>query len=101
MKLSLGLAALMVLASTTLAVPAYASTVDIGTLGVGKSFSDTIQSSGPTVGRDYTFHLDQTASGVTVLATGLAQNGGGFGVDSLTIQLFDVAHNLIASATGA
>jgi hypothetical protein len=101
LRLSLGLAALMVLASATLATPAFATSVNIGTLGVGKSFSDTIQSPGPTIGRDYDFHLDQTVSGVTVLATGLGQSGGGFGLDSVTISLFDAAHDLIATATGA
>jgi hypothetical protein len=102
MKFSLGLAGLMVLAMATLAMPAYATTTtDIGTLGVGKSFSDTIQSPGPAIGHDYTFHLDKTVSGVTVLATALGQNGGSFGLDSVTISLFDAAHDLIASATGA
>jgi hypothetical protein len=101
MKLSLGLAALMVLAAATWAVPAFAATVDVGTLGVGKSFSDTIQSPGPSIGQDYTFHLDQTASGVTVLATALGQDGGSFGIDTVTISLFNAAHDLIASATGS
>lgn len=100
MKLSLGLGVLMVLASATLATPAFAATVDVGTLDVGKSFSDTIQSSGPTIGNDYTFHLNQTATGVTVLATALGQDGGGFGIDNVTISLFNAAHDLIATATG-
>jgi hypothetical protein len=101
MKLSLGLAALMVLATATWAVPAFATTVDVGTLGVGKSFSDTIQSPGPSIGQDYTFHLDQSATGVTVLATALGQQGGSFGIDTVTIQLFTAAHDLIATATGS
>jgi hypothetical protein len=97
----LGLAALFALATAISATPANAATTNIGTLAVGSSFSDTIQSPGPTFSQDYDFHLDQTVSGVTVLATSLAQGGGGFGVDSMTISLFDSAHTLIATATGS
>jgi len=101
LKCCLGLAAIFALATAVSATPANATTTNIGTLAVGSSFSDTIHSPGPTFSQDYDFHLDQSVSGVTVLATSLAQSGGGFGVDSMTISLFDSAHTLIATETGS
>lgn len=98
MKSCLGLFAVLALAMGLLATPAAATS--IGTLAAGSSFSDTISSNGPTFNQDFSFHLDGTA-GLTILATALAQSGGTFGVDSMTITLLDAANHVIAFATGA
>jgi hypothetical protein len=94
----LGLAAGLVLALGISVAPAAAT--NIGTLAVGTPYSDSITSSGATFGNDYNFHLDGTASGVTVLGNGQGQSSGGFNIDSITVELFDSASNLLASATG-
>jgi len=99
MKSCLGLFAVLALATGLLATPAAATS--IGTLSAGSSFTDTIQSNGPTFSQDYSFHLDGTATGLTILATAIAQSKGAFGVDDMKISLFDAANNLIAFATGA
>jgi hypothetical protein len=95
----LGLAAVLALAIGLSARPAHAT--NIGTLAVGTSYADTIKSAGPTFARDYDFHLDGTATGVSLLATGLGQTSPSFGIDSMTIQLFNSANSLITSASGA
>jgi hypothetical protein len=78
-----------------------AKAVSIGTLPIGSHFSDVIQSAGPTYSRDYTFHLNNTTQGMTILATGFGQTHPGFGVNSVNINLFDAASTLLASTTGA
>src|SRR5256885_3289668 len=99
MKSCLSLVAGLALAMGVSVLPAHATS--IGTLGVGSSYSDTIKSEGPTFSQDYNFHLDGTATGVTILATSLSQSSKHFGVDAMDISLFDSASNLIASASGA
>jgi hypothetical protein len=99
MKNCLGLFAMLALAAGIAAEPAQATS--IGTLTAGSSFSDTIQSSGPTFSRDYSFHLNGTATGLTILATAIAQGKGAFGVDSMKITLMDAANHVIAFATGS
>jgi hypothetical protein len=94
----LGLAAGLALAAGISIAPAAAT--NIGTLAVGTPYSDTITSSGPTFANDYTFHLDGTSSGVTVLGNGQGQHSGSFNIDSITVELFDSASHLLASATG-
>ena len=98
MKSCLGLFAVLALAIGILAKPAAATS--IGTLAAGSSFSDTITSNGPSFSQDYSFHLDGTATGLTILATAIAQSGGAFGVDSMKITLMDAANHVIAFATG-
>src|SRR5690348_209748 len=98
MKSCLGLVVALALATGIFAKAADATS--IGTLSAGSSFSDTIQSKGPTIGNDYSFHLDSSATGLTILATAIGQTAGTFGIDDLKIQLFDAANNLIAFATG-
>jgi hypothetical protein len=83
------------------AAPASASPIAIGTLADGASYSDTISSNGPSFTQDYTFHLDSSLNGLTILATAFGQSAATFGVDMLTIGLYDSAHNLIADASGA
>src|SRR4051812_1124484 len=95
----LSLVAVLALAIGISARPA--SATSIGTLAAGSSYSDTISSTGPTFTQNYDFHLDGTVTGLTVLATGIAQSGGSYGVDLLKISLFDSASHLIASATGS
>src|SRR3954464_15459109 len=95
----LGLAALLVMAAGLATTPAQAVTV--GVLPVGGSISDTISSGGPTFARDYDFSLATGSSNLTVLATGIGQTSDDFGVDSLTLKLFDSASNLLLSVTGS
>jgi hypothetical protein len=92
-------AAVLALAIGVFGRPANAT--NIGTLDVGSSYSDTIKSDGPTFTRDYNFHLNSAGTQVTLLATSLSQTSPSFGVDDMTIKLFDSANNLITSATGA
>jgi hypothetical protein len=95
----LGLVALLALAAGLTTHPAQAVTV--GVLPVGGSYSNTISSSGPTFTRDYNFELGAGTSNVSVLATGIGQTSGDFGVDLLELSLYDSANNLIASASGS
>jgi len=95
---SLGLVALLTFALGISSAPAHAT--NIGVLAVGSSFSDTIQSSGPSFSQDYDFTLNSSAHGITILATSLGQTSADFGVDMLDIALYDSSHNLIASASG-
>ena len=95
----LGLAALLVMAAGLATTPAQAVTV--GVLPVGGSYSDTISSGGPTFAQDYDFSLAPGTNNVTVLATGIGQTSDDFGVDSLTLKLFDSASNLLLSVTGS
>jgi len=95
---SLGLVALLTLTLGISSAPAHAT--NIGVLDVGTSYSDTIQSSGPTFTQDYDFTLNSSANGITILATALGQTSPDFGVDMLDIALYDSSHNLIASASG-
>jgi hypothetical protein len=95
----LSLVAVLGLAIGISASPAQATS--IGTLSAGSSFSDTISAPGPTFSQDYTFHLDGSASGLSLLATALGQTSASFGVDSLKISLFDSSSNLIATTSGA
>jgi len=95
----LGLSALFALAFGLFVHNAEATT--IGVIPAGSSYSDTISSSGPTFTQDYTFSLDSSATHVSILATALGQTSSTLGVDLLKIALYDSAHNLIASASGA
>jgi hypothetical protein len=97
-KSCLSVLAALALVVGVAAAPAKATT--IGTLAAGSSFSDTISSSGPTFTKDYDFHLDGSATGLTLLATAFGQTSPAEGVDLLKISLFDSAHNLITSASG-
>ncbi|HEY4162312.1 MAG TPA: VPLPA-CTERM sorting domain-containing protein [Dongiaceae bacterium] len=78
-----------------------AQAVNIGTLSSGSHFSDVITSNGPTFSQDYNFHLNNTIGGLTILATGFGQTHPGFGISSVTLDLFDATNTLITSATGA
>jgi len=98
MKSCLGLAAAMLLTIGVAASPAHAATKNIGTLGDGDSFSEIIKPAGPSFTQDYDFHLDPGV-GFTILASGQAKTGGGFGLDSLTVSIIQGA-TTIASASG-
>jgi hypothetical protein len=98
-RISTWLVGILAIGSAFAVQPAQA--VNIGTLNVGSHFSDVIQSTGPTYTRDYNFHLNNTAEGMTILATGFGQTHPGFQVNSVNINLFDAAATLLASATGA
>jgi len=76
-----------------------ASAVTIGNIAPGQSFSDTISSHGPTFSKDYSFHLTG-AGGLTVLASAQSEQSKGFGVDSITVALFDATMNPITSVSG-
>jgi hypothetical protein len=45
--------------------------------------------------------LNNTVGGLTILATAFGQTSPDFGVDSLSIKLFDASSTLLATATGA
>lgn len=97
LKGCLGLAALVAVAIFSSSGPAHA--INIGTLSVGTPFADVIQSPAGGFSKDYNFHLDANTE-VTLLASAQAQTSDHFGVDALTISLFDSASNLLASASG-
>ena len=94
----LGFMALLAVALGIATAPAQAA--NIGILNPGDSYSDTISSNGPSFSQDYTFELTSSA-GISVLASAQGQTSNDFGVDALTISLYDDASNLIASASGA
>jgi hypothetical protein len=95
----LGFITMLMLAIGISAKSADATT--IGVLPVGSSYSDVIQSAGPTFSRDYNFTLDASSNGLTILATALGQTSPAYGVDLLEISLYDAANNLIASSSGS
>ena len=99
-RVAAGLLGLLAFASLTL-FSAPASATSIGTITPSSPYADTITSSGPTFTRDYTFHLDSAVGGLTVLSTALGQTSSAYGVDSLTLGLFDASNNPIANASGA
>jgi hypothetical protein len=99
MRIAAWLVGILAVGSAFTVQPAQA--VSIGTLSAGSHFSDVITSNGPTFSRDYSFHLNNTPDGLTILATGFGQTHPGFGISSVTLDLFDAAHMLITSATGA
>src|SRR5689334_11075591 len=101
-RVTAGLFGFIILAAVAFSVtPAKASPIAIGTLAEGSAYADAISSNGPSFSQDYSFHLDSTLHGLTILATAFGQSSKTFGVDLLTIGLYDSAHNLIASASGA
>jgi MYXO-CTERM domain-containing protein len=99
MRIATWLAGIIAIGSAVIAQPAQA--VSIGTLSEGSHFSDVITSTGPTYSRDYTFHLNSSVDGMTILATGLGQTSPAFGVTSINLSLFDAASTLISNAVGA
>jgi hypothetical protein len=99
MKSPAWLVGILAIGSAFFAQPAQA--VNIGTLTVGSHFSDVITSGGPNFSRDYTFHLNNTLEGLTILATAFGQTHPGFGIDSVGIKLFDSSSTLLASVAGA
>jgi len=96
-----GLAALVALAAGLASNPAQAATINIGVLPVGGSYSDTISSSGANIDEGYSFQLGADANNVTLLASSSSQTSNDFGIDSMTISLYDSGNNLLASASGA
>jgi hypothetical protein len=94
----LGLAVAIAMTIGVSAKSADAAPIDIGTMGAGDSFSQTIFPAGPSFTQDYDFHLDPGV-GFTVLASGLAKTGGGFGLDSLTVSILQGA-TVLATASG-
>jgi hypothetical protein len=94
-----GFIALLALALGISGQPAQA--VSIGVLAPGDSYSDVIQSAGPTFNAEYDFELTGSPTGITVLATAFGQDSPTEGVDNLVIGLYDAANNLIASAAGS
>jgi hypothetical protein len=97
LKGCLGLAALVAVAIVSSSGPAHA--INIGTLSVGTPFTDVINEPDGDFVRQYDFHLDANTE-VTLLASAHAQTSDHFGVDSLSIALFDSASTLIAQGVG-
>lgn len=97
-KSCLGLAVAVAMTIGIFAKSADAATVNIGTLGDGDSFSQIIKPAGPSFTQDYDFHLDPGV-GFTILASGQAKTGGGYGLDSLTVSILQGA-TVLATASG-
>jgi hypothetical protein len=98
LKGCLGFAAVVAVAIFGSSGPAHA--VNIGTLSIGTPFADVIQSPGGSFSKDFDFHLNDTNTQVTLLASAQAQTSPHFDVDALTISLFDASNNLIATGSG-
>jgi hypothetical protein len=97
MKACLAVAAVLSVAIFSSSGPAQA--LNIGTLAVGTPYADVIQSAGPNFSRDYNFHLDASTE-VTILASAQAQTSANFGVNALTISLFDSSSTQLATDSG-
>jgi len=93
-----GLAAAVVL-TAGLAAPTQAAS--IGVLPVGGAYVDTISSTGADINESYNFELGADATNVTLLANSQSQTSDDFGIDFMTIALYDAGNNLLVEASGA